>query len=80
MATRIRVTGMTPLRTPPKEDSRIIMNTMPEAPSRAVPGKKMNCTSPEMKAVSRMAHSTFQLPKRSSRLGPSTRMSTMLPM
>ena len=80
MATRIRVVGMVPFFTPPKEDSRIIMNTMPDAPSRAVPGKKMNCTSPDTRAVNRMAHSTFQLPKRSSRLGPSTRMSTMLPM
>ena len=71
---------MVPLRTPPKEESRIIMNTMPDAPSSAVPGKKMNCTSPDTRAVNKMAHSTFQLPKRSSRLGPSTKISTIFPI
>ena len=47
--------GMQPSFIPASEDMTIIMNTMPEAPSSAVPGKKSQCTSPETSAVRTIA-------------------------
>jgi len=40
-ATRIRDTGILPPRMPEMEERNIIIKTMPDAPRRAVPGKKM---------------------------------------
>ena len=78
--TRIKVRGMAPSRIPAREDSTIIMNTMPLAPSRAVPGKKMNCTRPDARAVNRMHPSRRRLPYFSSSGGPMTSSRVMLPM
>ena len=47
------VTGMPPEK-PDSDASMMSMNTMPEAPSRAVWGKSTHCRMPEMSAVSRM--------------------------
>ena len=66
------------MRIPAREERTIIINTMPLAPSRAVAGKKINCTSPDTKAVSTMQPSSRLLPYFSSRGGPTTRKSIIL--
>ena len=71
---------MAPSRIPDREERTIIINTMPLAPRRAVPGKKMNCTRPEAKAVSTMQASRRRLPYFSSMGGPMTSRSMMLLM
>ena len=72
------VRGMPPRRISVKEFSTIIMNTTPLAPSSAVPGKKMNCTSPVTRAVTRMVISRLRLPYFSSKPGPTSNSSSIL--
>ena len=70
-ATSSMVTGMPPEK-PDSDASMMSMNTMPEAPSRAVWGKSTHCRTPEMSAVSRMPLSRGPLPYFSSIGGPMT--------
>ena len=72
--------GMPPPRLSVKEDSTIIINTMPLAPSRAEFGKKMNCTSPVTSAVAAMNHTIFFQPYFSSSGGPTSSRSSILLM
>ena len=72
--------GMQPFFIPARDDMTIIMNTMPDAPSRAVPGKKSQCTMPETKAVRNIAQKSGRLPYFSSSGGPTTRIIIMLPI
>ena len=51
-----------------------------DAPSRAVPGKKSQCTMPETKAVRKIAQNSGRLPYFSSSGGPTTRIIIMLPI
>ena len=80
MTTRISVTGISPFRAAVKEDSTIIMNTTPLAPSSAVWGKKIKFTRPVTSAVSAIIHTMVPLPYFSSRPGPTSSRSSILPM
>ena len=78
MTTKISVTGISPRRMAVKEDSTIIMNTTPLAPSSTVLGKNTKCTNPVMRAVSAMVQTMVPLPYFSSSPGPTSKISSML--
>ena len=74
------MTGISPRRMAVKEDSTIIMNTTPLAPSSAEPGKNTKCTSPVTSAVTRIIQTMVPLPYFSSSPGPTSNSSSILPM
>ena len=53
--------GISPRRMAVKEDSTIIMNTTPLAPSSTEPGKNTKCTSPVTSAVTAIVHTMVPL-------------------
>ena len=72
--------GMYPSFIPASDDMTIIMNTMPDAPSGAVPGKNSHCTSPDTSAVRNIAQNRLRPPYFSSSGGPTTSIIIMLPI
>ena len=72
--------GISPFRMAVKEDRTIIINTTPLAPRSMVLGKKMKFTRPVTSAVTAMVQTIVPLPYFSSRPGPTSSNSSILPM
>ena len=70
IATRMNVTGIAPPSARVMEESRIIANTMPLAPSSATLGKKIMFTSAVAMAVASMTKAMLDVPYFSSSIGP----------
>jgi hypothetical protein len=74
----MNVSGISPPRTLAIDASRIIMNTIPLAPSTIVL-ETARFTSPVTSAVTRIIASSRHEPWRSSRIGPISKISMKLP-
>ena len=77
-ATKISETGITPFFEFAIEARKIIINTIPDAPSNAVAGKKTKCIKPETNAVIIMLIRSLTLPYLFSTIAERTRKRDIL--